>query len=246
MLSGEFSVHILLCDWNSYEHHFRAQMGNSLINQSPLFKAVLAECERTLATLPNKPSWSIIEELSKAKDESKVYESEYSQPLCTALQLGLTALWRSWGLVPKAVLGHSSGEIGAAYAAGLVSLQDAITIAYYRGLVLAKSRVGSPLESPGSMCAVGLSEEDARSLLGKYSDRVKLAAVNSPTNCTFSGDADAIKEIIDGCTMSGTFCRKLRVDKGKISPTSNQLVNSVLISLFSLSFASHAASSFSV
>lgn len=111
---------------------------------------------------------SIIEELSKAKDESQIYESEYSQPLCTALQLGLTALWRSWGLLPKFVLGHSSGEIGAAYAAGLISLQDAIIIAYYRGMIFAKSPVGSSSpESPVSMCAVGLGEEDARSLLVK-------------------------------------------------------------------------------
>lgn len=191
-----------------------AQMGNSLIHQSPFFKAILVECERILATLPDKPSWSIIEELSKVKDESQVYESEYSQPLCTALQVGLTALWRSWGLVPKVVLGHSSGEIGAAYAAGLISLQDAIIIAYYRGLVLAKSPMSSlPLVAPGSMCAVGLGEEDARSLLVKYSNRVKLAAINSPSNCTFSGDADAIKDIMDCCFKLGVFCRELRVDR---------------------------------
>lgn len=194
-------------------------MGNSLINQSPLFKAVLVECDRILATLPDKPSWSIIDELSKAKDESQVYESEFSQPLCSAIQLGLTNLWRSWGLLPKVVLGHSSGEIGAAYAAGLITLRDAIIIAYYRGLVLAKSPVGlSPLESPGSMCAVGLGEQDARSLLLKYSDRVKLAAVNSPTNCTLSGDADTIKDIVDCCIKIGKFCRKLHVDRGEMLP----------------------------
>lgn len=205
-------------------------MGNSLINQSPLFKAVLVECERILATLPDKPYWSIIEELSKANDESRVHKSEFSQPLCTALQLGLTALWRSWGLVPKVVLGHSSGEIGAAYAAGLISLRDAIIIAYYRGLVLARSPVGSsPHEYPGSMCAVGLSEEDASSLLMKYTNRVQLAAVNSPTNCTLSGDADAIKDIIDCCIRSGTFCRNLRVDRGEVNQTFDFMVDSILI-----------------
>lgn len=214
-------------------------MGYSLINQSPLFKAILVECERVLATLPDKPSWSIIEELSKGKDESQVYEAEYAQPLCTALQLGLTALWRSWGLVPKVVLGHSSGEIGAAYAAGLISLQDAIVIAYYRGLVLAKSAVSSsPLGSPGSMCAVGVGEEDAKSLLVKYSNRVKLAAVNSPTNCTFSGDADAIEDIIECCANSGTFCRELRVDRGENSRTFDSVGSNVLISL-SVAYHSH-------
>ena len=112
-------------------------MGKSLIEQSLIFQGVLLECERILANLSDKPTWSIIEELLKANNESNVYKSEYSQPLCTALQIGLTELWRSWGLVPKVVVGHSSGEIGAAYAAGFISLQDAIVIAYYRGLVLA-------------------------------------------------------------------------------------------------------------
>ncbi|MCJ1465537.1 hypothetical protein MMC07_004155 [Pseudocyphellaria aurata] len=207
-----------------------AQMGSSLLNQSPLFKAILIECERILATLPDKPSWSIIEELSKTNDESRVHKSEFSQPLCTALQLGLTAMWRSWGLIPKVVMGHSSGEIGAAYAAGLISLRDAIIIAYYRGLVLARSPVGSsPHECPGSMCAVGLGEEDACSLLAKYSDRVQLAAVNSPTNCTLSGDADAVKDIIDCCIRSGTFCRNLRVDRGEINHTFDSMEDIVLI-----------------
>ena len=66
------------------------------------------------------------------------------------------------------------------------------------------------------MCAIGMSEEEVTRLLEKYSDRVQLAAVNSPTNCTVSGDQDAIKDIIIDCAKSGTFCRELRVDRGEI------------------------------
>lgn len=192
-------------------------MGKLLIDQSPIFKAILLNCERALACLPDKPCWSIIEELSKAKNESQVYKSEYSQPLCTAFQIGLTELWRSWGLVPRVVVGHSSGEIGAAYAAGFISLSDAVVIAYYRGLVLARSPLlSSPHSSQGSMCAIGLGEGAVIELLDKFSGRVRLAAVNSPTNCTISGDQEIIKEIVEYCEKSKTFCRELRVDRGEI------------------------------
>lgn len=191
-------------------------MGKTLLEQSALFKAVLHECERVLASLPDKPAWSIVEELSKPSEQSNIYQSTYSQPLCTALQLALVVLWRSWGLVPDAVLGHSSGEIAAAYAAGILSVRDAIVIAYYRGLCLGNlvATASSASGSKGSMCAVGLDLESARALLENYVDRVRLAAVNSPTSCTLSGDREAVDQIIDICKEAGTFCRGLRVDMG--------------------------------
>ncbi|KAI9818135.1 MAG: Type I Iterative PKS [Pycnora praestabilis] len=186
------------------------QMGKSLIDQSPLFKAILIECDCVLETLSDKPAWSIVEEMSKPANVSNVYQSAFSQPLCTALQLALVILWGSWGLTPSVVIGHSSGEIAAAYAAGIISLRDAITIAYYRGLSLGDlASPSSGHKNKGSMCAIGVSEEGSREYL---SDRVQLAAVNSPTSCTLSGDQDTIKEIVDTCAQSGIFCRELRVD----------------------------------
>ena len=188
-------------------------MGKLLIDQSAIFRAVLSECEEVLASLPDRPTWSIIDELSKAGNASNVYQSAFSQPLCTALQLGLVVLWKSWGLVPCTVLGHSSGEIAAAYTAGFISLRDAIITAYYRGLYI-NDIVSEPsrTQPKGSMCAVGLSEENAKKTLTGYVDRVQLAAVNSPSSCTLSGDEDAIKDIVRVCEKEGTFCRELRVD----------------------------------
>ncbi|KAH0544910.1 Type I Iterative PKS [Glutinoglossum americanum] len=189
------------------------QMGKALLEQSPLFKAVLLECERVLSSLTDSPTWSIIDELSKSKGDSNIYQSCFSQPLCTALQLGLVILWRSWGLVPSAVVGHSSGEIAAAYAAGYISLRDSMVIAYYRGLSLAGVAAASPAKKPnGAMCAVGLGEERAVALLERFEGRAQLAAVNSPGSCTFSGDRDAIEEIVGLCGETGIFCRQLRVD----------------------------------
>ena len=187
-------------------------MGMKLLAQSSIFRNILFECERELATLPDKPAWAIVEELSKVRETSKVYQSEFSQPLCTALQLGLVELWKSWGLVPSAVVGHSSGEIAAAYAAGLMSLRDSIITAYYRGIYLNDSCKSSESGAKGGMCAVGLGEDKARLILDGYGDRVQLGAVNSPTSCTLTGDLDAIQEIVGYCAKNETFCRELHVD----------------------------------
>jgi len=193
----------------------RAQMGKDLIDRVPIFKATLFEREVSLSELPDGPSWSIIEELSKAKESSRIYQAEYAQPLCTALQLGLVMMLKTLEVEPVAVVGHSSGEICAAFTAGIITLRDAIVIAYYRGLFSARTASTKPSDKPhGSMCALGLSEKDARTLLDAFGDRVQLAAVNSPTNCTLSGDEDAIREIITIYAENGTFCRKLRVDTG--------------------------------
>ena len=191
-------------------------MGKALIDGFPLFRSVLQDCDRFLAELPDKPSWSIIEELAKPKDQTQIYEAEFSQPLCTALQLGLVALLRAWGLKPDAVVGHSSGEIAAAHAAGLMSLRDAIVTAYYRGLVVSSTaKLSSGSHPRGSMCAVGLGKEDSKALFQEYSHRLQLAAINSPTSCTISGDADAIQKIEAICAKKGHFCRQLRTDTGK-------------------------------
>ena len=187
-------------------------MGMDLLAQSAIFRDVILKCERELATLPDKPDWSIVEELSKARDASNIYESKFSQPLCTTLQLGLLELWRSWGLVPSAVVGHSSGEIAAAYAAGIMSLRDSMITAYYRGVCL-NSRNDLSMRIPrGGMCAVGLHEDKARLISDGHGDRVQLGAINSPTSCTLTGDLDAIRDIVDTCAKNETFCRELRVD----------------------------------
>ena len=189
------------------------QMGLSLISHCSLFKSVLQECDHLLSELPDPPAWRIIEELSKAKETSNIYKAEFSQPLCTALQLGLVAVLESWGVTPEAVVGHSSGEICAAYAAGILSLRDAMVVSYYRGLVLCDHPTQ---RSGGSMCAVGLNEGDAKTLIETFAGRVQIAAVNSPSSCTLSGDVDAIKKIVEQLVKEKRFGRELKVSQGMI------------------------------
>ncbi|PLB45025.1 putative polyketide synthase [Aspergillus steynii IBT 23096] len=184
------------------------QMGRQLLDCCPLFSAVIHECDRALACLPDPPAWSLVAELLQPKSSSRIQEAAYSQPLCTAIQIALAEKWRSFGIAPTAVVGHSSGEIGAAYAAGILSLTDAMAISYYRGLFVHGKDEGPK----GAMCAVGLEEELARQILVPYDGRVSLAAVNAPTSCTISGDADAVTEIHDLLKAQGRFCRMLHVD----------------------------------
>ena len=126
------------------------------------------------------------------------------------LQVGLVAVLESWGVTPNMVVGHSSGEICAAYAASTLSLRDAIVTSYYRCLVLS-----CPVQKfNGSMCAVGLNENDARALTASFAGRFQIAAVNSSSSCTLLGDTDAIREILKQLTEKKQFCRGLHVDQG--------------------------------
>jgi acyl transferase domain-containing protein len=193
----------------------RPTMGKEVLEESPLFESVLMKCEQVLASLPDRPSWSIVDEVKKSQNVSNVYKSVYSQLLCTAIQLGLVILLRSWGISPTAVVGHSSGEIASAYTAGLLSLEHAIIVAYYRGFFLDHTALDRGKNRAGSMCAVGLSQVEALLLLESYSGRLQLAAVNGPNSCTLSGDTDAINGIERECTQRKKFCRRLRVDMGQ-------------------------------
>ena len=196
-----------------------AQMGMSLMDQCPQFRFMIHECDRLLSELPDPPAWKIVEELSRAKESSNIYRAEFSQPLCVALQLGLVTVLESWGVTPTAVVGHSSGEICAAYTAGILSLRDAMAISYYRGTVMVSSLAR---KSEGSMCAVGLHEGDAKALIKNLADRVQIAAVNSPSSCTLSGDSNDIENIVQELNKEKRFWRELKVDQGmsKVCPSS--------------------------
>ena len=210
------------------------QMGMSLVDQCPLFKFTLHECDHILSELPDPPTWTTIEELSKAKETSNINRAEFSQPLCTALQLGLVTVLKSWGVTPNAVIGHSSGEIGAAYAAGILSLRDAMVVSYYRGLVLSCT---SDQKGEGSMCAVGLNEDEVNSMIQRFAGRVQIAAVNSPSSCTISGDVDAIREIVEQLLKEKRFCRELKVDQGMTTMFSASALTDALNSLSLTSYA---------
>ncbi|KAK2753624.1 Type I Iterative PKS [Arachnomyces sp. PD_36] len=190
------------------------QMGLDLIMASPKARSWFEELQESLDTLPEayRAKFSLIDELSALKEESKLQEAAISQPLCTAVQIVLVNLLASLGISFSAVVGHSSGEISAAYAAGLLNASDAIRIAYLRGWVAHSA--GSPNGQPGAMIATGLSMDEATALCAEeqYLGRVSVAASNSPASITLSGDADAIQGIEKHLKNEEKFARLLRVD----------------------------------
>ena len=111
---------------------------------------------------------------------------------------------RTWGIEPSTVVGHSSGESRAAFAAGIITMRDAIVTAYYCGYVLAhSSSLASTTEAEGSTCAVREGEQQCLNILHGLDERVQLAAVNSPCSCTLSGDRTVIQSIIELYTDKG-------------------------------------------
>lgn len=188
------------------------RMGARLIEESPFAAQRIAELQRALATLPegDRPDWTIFSQLLADPKDSRISEAAISQPLCTAVQIVLVDLLRASNIQLRAVVGHSSGEIGAAYAAGFLSASTAIRVAYYRGLYAKVSRSGVP----GAMMAVGTSFEDGRRFceLEQFAGRIQVAARNSPASITLSGDEDAIEEAITIFQKQGKFARRLRVD----------------------------------
>ncbi|KAK8103678.1 uncharacterized protein PG998_010711 [Apiospora kogelbergensis] len=187
------------------------RMGADLIENSAAADGILQQLDRSLQSLPrhDMPSWSLRDQLLAPAGISEVGTASLSQPLCTAVQIMLVELLRAAGVQFSAVVGHSSGEIGAAYASGYLSAHDAIRIAYYRGLHL-KSVVRK-----GAMLAVGTSYEDAAELcaLPAFEGRVCVAASNSPSSVTLSGDAEAIEEIKVVLDEEKKFTRLLQVDR---------------------------------
>lgn len=186
------------------------QMAACLISTSPQFHTILSKLDRVLQNCPDPPSWSLITELKAPASTSRVHQAEISQPACTAIQIALVDVLAAVGVTFSGVVGHSSGEIGAAYAAGILSAESAILIAYYRGFHAKLAGGGEQ----GSMLAAGLDVDSAIDLCEQptLKGRLCVAASNSPAGVTLSGDKDAVEEAKSILDAKKTFARQLKVD----------------------------------
>ncbi|KAK6812394.1 hypothetical protein RU639_011774 [Aspergillus parasiticus] len=151
----------------------------------------------------------------KSEAESKIKQAEYSQPLCLILQIALVDLAAHWNIKPMAVVGHSSGEIAAAYAAGALSRADCVKIAYHRGLVSKTAQLRKP---GGGMMAVGLSLEGIQPYIASTGGAVAVACINSPENVTLAGDRAALEQLREIFGQEKIFCRILNVENSYHSP----------------------------
>ena len=184
-----------------------ARMGAELMEYYPSFLRTIRVLDLALEDLPDGPEWSIEDELLENAQNSRVNDPEFSQPLCTAIQIALVQILEYWGIRPVVTVGHSSGEIAAAYAAGLISAKEAITIAYYRGKIVRDLNTG------GSMLAVGLGAKEAEEYIKPVSGKVVVACHNSPSSVTLSGDADALNMVKAALDANGIFARAVRTGR---------------------------------
>ncbi|ESZ98068.1 hypothetical protein SBOR_1599 [Sclerotinia borealis F-4128] len=184
-------------------------MARELMDSSTEFCESLKASERILKFLGC--SWSLVEELGRKQSTTRIDESTVSQPLTTSIQIALVQLLRSLNVTPDRVLGHSSGELAAAYAAGYLSHELAMKLSYYRGLL--GSYCKRALGMNGSMLVVGLGGDEIMAYLKRIkSGRVSIACCNSPSNTTISGDEHAIDELSRILQKFGIPSQKLRVD----------------------------------
>ncbi len=198
-------------------------MGRQLLERAPRFRQTVEACDTLFAQLGDL---SLMRELRAPAEASRMHRTDVAQAANFALQAGLADLYRSWGVEPSVIVGHSVGEVSAAYASGALSLEDAVRISYHRGRLQART-AGS-----GGMWAVGLPPRDVEPLLDAS---VSIAAINSPSGCTLAGSVAALARIAASLDERGVFNRPLKVEVPYHSPVMDPLREELLSCLEGLS-----------
>ncbi len=197
-------------------------MGRELLEREPVFREVVERCDHVVRELGG---WSLLDQFVTDQEGSKMHITSFAQPALLAVQAGLVDLWRSWGVVPDAVVGHSAGEIAAAYAAGVLSLEEAVVVAFQNG------RLKALIPATGRMMAVGATVEQISTYLAGYEDRVSVAAVNSPLALTLSGDPQALEEISRALKNNKIGSKYLNVNYAFHSPQMDPIKTDLLEAL---------------
>ncbi|MGH3723423.1 MAG: SDR family NAD(P)-dependent oxidoreductase [Mycobacterium sp.] len=178
-------------------------MARSLLERPGAFREAAAEID---AVFQEVSGWSVIAELLRSEKDSRVSHTEIAQPANFLVQAALAKHLQQFGIRPVAVVGHSVGEVAAAYVSGALSLRDAATVSFQRSRLQAKT-AGS-----GGMLAVGLDADDAQRRAARFGGMVCVAAINSNSSTTLSGDSKALQSLHDELAGDGIFVRMLRVE----------------------------------
>jgi epothilone polyketide synthase D len=203
-------------------------MGRELHATEPVFRDALDTCADLLAGQLERPLLDVLFGSEDGADGAdgdlgkngagngraggELGRTAFTQPALFAVEYALAALWRSWGLRPAALIGHSVGEYAAVCVAGAVELPDALR------LIALRARLMDSVRTPGAMLALPLGEEAALRAIGDRTDRVALAALNGPQDTVISGAADAVEEIAAELAAAGVQGRRLAVSHAFHSP----------------------------
>lgn len=178
-------------------------MGRQLLRGESVFRGALERCDEAFGRVAG---WSLLDELNTEAERTRMSETHVAQPCLFALQVGLAALWRAWGVEPEAVVGHSVGEVAAAHVAGALSLEDAVRVVFHR------SRLMQRATGKGRMAAAALSPEEAAHFIAGYDGRLSVATHNAPRSCVLSGESAALGEVVQTLRRQGIQVQELRVD----------------------------------
>ena len=178
-------------------------MGRQLMRTEPVFRRAMEECA---AAIDRHANFSLLEELAKDENDTRLGETEVGQPAIFAMQVALAALWRSWGVCPDLITGHSVGEIAAAHVAGILTLEQAAEIITYRAQVMQ----GCARET-GAMLAVGLAEPEVEELIARHDPELSIAAFNGPRSLTIAGLRSSLERVAAELESREIFHRFVRV-----------------------------------
>ena len=179
-------------------------MGRELYNKEPVYRQTIQRCDEIFQTISG---WSIKAEMLASEAASRMSETGIAQPANFLIQAGLTELWKEWGITPDAVVGHSVGEVTAAYVAGAISLKDGLAICFHR------SRLQQSLAGQGAgMVAANLTDKAAAALFKERGLRLTIAAINCSTSITISGDLKELHVLSDILKEKDVTHRFLRVE----------------------------------
>ncbi|MGW1375443.1 acyltransferase domain-containing protein [Streptomyces sp. NPDC002446] len=191
-----------------------AGMAADLLAWSPVFAEAIQACDEAMAPWQD---WSVAAVLRQEPGAPGLDRVDVVQPALFAVMVSLAALWRSYGVEPAAVAGHSQGEIAAAHVAGVLTLEDAAR------LVVLRSRLLRSVAGQGAMAAVALDEATVRELIEPYADAVEVAAVNGPASVVVSGEPEAVRSFVAACADQGVRARTIDVDYASHSAQMEQV-----------------------
>uniref|UniRef100_A0A093X7H1 Lovastatin nonaketide synthase n=1 Tax=Talaromyces marneffei PM1 TaxID=1077442 RepID=A0A093X7H1_TALMA len=194
-------------------------LGAKAMQTFPEFRSTIDALDTILQRLDAaiRPTWSLKSVLMASADAPNINDANVAQPVCTAVQIAIIDLFATWGITPTATVGHSSGEIAAAYAAGLLAAPEAMVAAFLRGYAVSHNAPA------GSMLAVGLGLVGFEKYAGLLSDNLVIACQNSPESLTLSGTQEAVADAKSVLSKDGIFARELPTGKAYHSPQMNDV-----------------------
>ena len=193
------------------------EMGRELYETQPTFRKTLDRCDEILRPDLEQPLLSVL--FPKSGVSSPLNETAYTQPALFALEYSLAELWKSWGIVPDAVIGHSVGEYVAACVAGVFSLEDGLKLIAERG------RLIQSLPQNGMMAAVFTNEARMNGILAAYTGQVAIAGINGPENIVISGAKEAVQAVLQELTTQGIIAQPLQVSHAFHSPLMTSILD---------------------